>query len=67
MKCPKCGNEVQQHNTSVLYGLRKDQVEVLATGDFIIAFCCGVAIMTEKPTEQPQIITQPQGIILPTE
>jgi len=65
MKCPKCGNEVQQHPTSVLYGLRDDQVEVLAAGDFIIAFCCGVAIMTEKPKEQSMIETPPQSIILP--
>lgn len=65
MKCPKCGNEVQQHPASVLYGLRGDQVEVLAEGEFVIAFCCGVAIMTEKPAEQSVIITQPQELIIP--
>lgn len=65
MKCPKCDNEVQQHPTSVLYGLREGQVEVLAAGEFILAFCCGVAIMTEKPKEQAVIETQPQSILLP--
>lgn len=65
MKCPKCSNEVQQHQASVLYGLKGDQVEVLAAGEFIIAFCCGVAILTEKPKEQPLIETPPQSIILP--
>lgn len=63
MMCPNCGNEVQQHNTYVLYGLRGDQMEILAEGDFTISFCCGVAVMTEKSKEQPQIITQPQELI----
>lgn len=66
MICPKCGNEVQQHPTSVLYGLRDGQVEVLAAGEFYIAFCCGIAVMTEKPKEQSVIETQPQSIIIPS-
>lgn len=65
MKCPGCGNEVQQHDTYVLYGMRGDKIEILASGEFSIAFCCGVAIMTEKPKEQAVIETQPQSIILP--
>lgn len=67
MKCPKCGSEVQQHEASVLYGISGETVEVLASGEFVIAFCCGIAVMAEKPKEQPKIITPPQQIILPNE
>lgn len=65
MKCPKCGSEIQQQHAQVLYGLKDNQVEVLAEGEFIIAICCGVAILTEKSKEQSAIETQPQSIILP--
>lgn len=65
MKCPKCENNISQFDVSVLYGIRGEQIEILATGEFTINICCGVAIMTEKPKEQAVITTQPQGIILP--
>lgn len=66
MICPKCGNEVLQQNASILYGIKDGQIDILAEGEFVIAFCCGVAILAEKQNEHSLIETQPQSIILPT-
>ena len=66
MKCPKCGNEVQQHEASVLYGIKDERIEILASGNFILAFCCGVAIMTERHEDKAPIVTPNQGLLIPT-
>lgn len=66
MNCPKCGAEVTKQDISVIYGVREGVAEILAEGDLTLAFCCGTAILADKPkTEKIEVPPQP-SIILPT-
>jgi len=69
MKCPKCNSELTPYNVSTIFGVQGDNVDVLAQGDMQVAFCCGVAVLYERPEEpkeESRIITPPQEIILPS-
>jgi hypothetical protein len=59
--CPKCGKPLEPKDVSVVYGIRNNQIEILAEGDLRIDFCCGVAILADKP---PLIETPPEKNII---
>lgn len=62
--CPKCGNTVEPKDVSTVFGIRNNQIEILAEGDLRIVFCCGVAILSDKPKEEPLIETPPEKEII---
>jgi len=62
--CPKCGNIVEPKDVTTVYGIRNNQIEILAEGDLRISFCCGVAILADKPKESPLIETPPEKEII---
>ena len=68
ISCPKCAKVVEQQEITALYGFKKEHgAALLAEGNLLIAFCCGVAIMTERDEEKEEskLYVPPSSIILP--
>lgn len=63
MQCPKCKTELVPKSVHTIFGIHDGQVDILAQGDMQVAFCCGTAVLFEKP--KPEIITPSQEIIIP--
>lgn len=63
MQCPKCKSELTPQDVHTIFGVREGEVDILAQGEMQVAFCCGTAVLYEKPKQV--LITPPTEIILP--